>query len=117
MDTKEFVGWFERQVGGELGCRVRVLMVNVHVDGVVVVFKCKGRKYMAKIRSGRRFRVSLYEFVFDVDSGRLVSIEKYVLRSGNFNVYDASHGFSNNALFYVEDDVDIDVYELQSETQ
>jgi hypothetical protein len=117
MDTREFVDWFERQVGDEMGCRARVLTVDIHVDGAVVVFKCRGRKYVAKIRSGRKFRVSLYEFVFDVDSRRFIGIERYVMRSGKFNVYNVSHGFSNNALFYVEDGVDIDVYELQSETQ
>ncbi len=49
---------------------------------------------------------------------RFVGIEKYELRGNEiFNVYDESYGFSNNALFYVEDGVNIDVYELQSETQ
>ena len=116
MDAREFVGWFERQVGGELGCRVRVLAVSVHAGGVVITFKCRGKMYIAKMRVGHDFSVSLYEYVYE--DGRFVGIEKYELRSNEiFNVYDASYGFSNNALFYVEDGVNIDVYELQSGTQ
>jgi hypothetical protein len=116
MDTKEFVDWFSRQVGGEMGCRVRVLTVGVRVDGVIVVFRCKNRRYIAKVRVGHDFSVSLYEYVYE--SGRFVGIERYELRGNEiFNVYDESYGFSNNALFYVEDGVNIDVYELQSETQ
>ena len=112
--VKEFVDWFSRQVGGEMGCRVRVLTVGVRVDGVIVVFRCKNRRYIAKVRVGREFRVSLYEYVYE--GGRFVGIERYELRGNEiFNVYDETYGISNNALFYVEDGVNIDVYELQSE--
>jgi len=114
MDAREFVDWFSRQVGGEMGCRVRVLTVGVRVDGVVVVFRCKSRRYIAKVRVGHDFSVSLYEYVYE--NGRFVGIERYVLRDSEiFNVYDASYGFSNNALFYVEDGVNIDVYELETQ--
>jgi len=115
MDTKEFVDWFSRQVGGEMRCKVRVLTVGVRVDSVVIMFKCKNRRYIAKVRVGHDFSVSLYEYVYE--NGRFVGIEKYELRGNEiFNVYDESYGFSNNALFYVKDGVNIDVYELQSET-
>ena len=116
MDAREFIDWFERQVGGEMGCRVRVLTVSVHAGGVVITFKCQGKMYIAKMKVGHKFNVSMYAYVYDGD--RFIGIEKYVLRDGeNFNVYSVSHGVSNNVLFFVTDGVNIDVYELQSEIQ
>ena len=112
-NVKEFVDWFERQVASELGCSVDVESVAVYAGGALVVFKCGGKKYLAKIRSGRRFKVSVYMYVYEDD--RLVGIKKLELRSegGSLKVYDKRFGFRENALFYVEDDVNIDVYETQ----
>ena len=113
--VKEFVDWFKRQVVNEMGCRdVDITAVGVHAGGALVAFKCDGKKYLAKIRSGRRFKVSVYMYVYE--DNRLVGIKKLKLHSEgeSFKVYDKRFGFSENTLFYVEDDVNIDVYEVQS---
>jgi hypothetical protein len=112
-DVKGFVDWFKRQVGGEMGCRdVDITAVGVHAGGALVVFKCGGKKYLAEIKVSRRFRVSVY--VPDYRNGSLIRIKKLRLRGEPFKVYDARFGVnSDNALFYVADGVNIDVYEYQ----
>jgi hypothetical protein len=114
--VKEFVGWFKRQVASEMGCRdVDVTSVGVYAGGALVAFKCDGKKYLARIRNGRRFKVSVYAYVYE--DNKLVGIRKlrlYPSEDGPFKVYDSRFGInSDNALFYVEDGVNIDVYETQ----
>lgn len=111
-DVEEFVDWFEKQVGGEMGCGVDVESVAVYAGGALVVFTCGGKKYLAEIRVSRRFRASVY--VLDYRNGSLIRIKKLRLRSEPLKVFDARFGInSDNALFYVEDGVNIDVYEAQ----
>jgi hypothetical protein len=113
--VKEFVGWFKRQVASEMGCReVDVTAVGVYAGGALIAFKCDGKKYLAKIRSGRRFRVSVYEYIYE--NGRLVGIGRFKLhkaKGGSFKVYDKYFGPSDSVLFYVADNVNVDVYEYQ----
>ncbi len=111
-DVKEFVDWFESQVGGELGCSADVVSVIVHARGAFVTFKCRGKTYAAEIRKSRRFRVSVY--VPDYRNGSLIKIKRLRLRGEPLKVFDVRFGInSDNALFYVADDVVIDVYETQ----
>jgi hypothetical protein len=111
-NVKEFVGWFERQVASELGCGVDVESVAAYVGGALITFKCGGKKYFAKIRSGRRFKVSVY--VLDYKDGSLIRVKKLRLRGELLKVFDVRFGInSDNALFYVADGVNIDVYEYQ----
>jgi len=113
--VKEFVGWFKRQVASEMGCRdVDVTAVGVYAGGALITFTCDGKKYMAKIRSGRRFRVSIYEYIFE--NGKLVGIGKSKLHKAkgeSFKVYDKVYGPSDSVLIYVADNVNVDVYEYQ----
>jgi len=110
-DVEEFVGWFERQVGEQLGCGVDVSSIIVHANGASIVFKCGGKTYVAEIKNGRRFKASAYSL--DYKNGSLVRIKKLVLK-GPLKVYDGRLGVvGDNALFYVVDGVDIDVYEVQ----
>ncbi len=109
-DVKEFVRWFMRQVREEMGCGVDVVSVIVHARGAFVTFKCRGKTYAAEIRKSRRFRVSVY--VPDYRNGSLIGIKR--LRGEPLKVFDVRFGInSDNALFYVADDVVIDVYETQ----
>jgi len=109
--VREFVGWFERQVGSELGCNADVESVIVHAGGASIVFKCGGKKYLAEIKVSRRFRASVY--VLDYRNGSLIGIRKLRL-GGPLKVFDARFGIeADNALFYIEDGVNIDVYEAQ----
>ena len=111
--VKEFVDWFERQVASELGCRnVDVMTIGVYAGGALIAFTCDGKNYLAKIRSGRRFRVSAY--VLDYRNGLLIRIKRLRLRGGPLKVFDARFGInSDNALFYIEDGVNVDVYEYR----
>jgi len=110
--VREFVDWFERQVGSELGCSADVESVIVHAGGASIVFKCGGKKYLAEIKVSRRFRASVY--VLDYRNGSLIGIKKLRLRGEPFKVYDARFGIeADNALFYVEDGVNVDVYEYR----
>ncbi len=110
--VKEFVDWFERQVGGELGCSADVVSVIVHAVGASVVFRCRGKTYVAEVRKSRRFRVSAY--VLDYRSGLLIRIKRLMLTSGPLKVFDARFGVnSDNVLFYVADGVNVDVYEYR----
>jgi len=110
--VREFVDWFERQVGSELGCSADVVSVFVHAVGASVVFRCRGKTYIAEVRKSRRFRVSVY--VLDYRNGLLIRIKRLRLRGVPFKVYDARLGIkAGNALFYVEDGVNVDVYEYQ----
>jgi len=109
--VREFVDWFERQVGSELGCSVDVVSVFVHAGGASVVFKCGGKKYLAEIKVSRRFRASVY--VLDYRNGSLIGIKKLRL-GGPLKVFDARFGIeADNALFYIEDGVNVDVYEYR----
>jgi len=111
-NVKEFVDWFEKQVASELGCGVDVESVIVHAGGASVVFRCRGKTYIAEVRKSRRFRASAY--VLDYKDGSLIRIKRLMLTSGPLKVFDARFGVnSDNALFYVEDGVNIDVYEYQ----
>jgi hypothetical protein len=111
-DVKEFVRWFERQVANEMGCGVDVVSVVVHAGGAFVTFKCRGKTYVAEVKVSRRFRVSVY--VLDYKDGSLIRIKKLRLRGEPLKVFDARFGInSDNALFYVVDGVNIDVYEAQ----
>lgn len=113
--VKEFVVWFKRQVVSEMGCRdVDVTAVGVYAGGALISFTCDGKKYLAKIRSGRRFRVSVYEYIFE--NGKLVGIGRFKLRKAkgeSFKVYDKDYGPSDGVLIYVADNVNVDVYEYQ----
>jgi len=110
--VKEFVGWFERQVASELGCGVDVVSVIVHAGGAFVVFRCRGKTYVAEVKSSRRFRASVY--VLDYKDGSLIRIKRLRLRGVPFKVFDVRFGInSDNALFYVADGVNIDVYEYR----
>ena len=109
--VREFVSWFERQVGSELGCNADVESVIVHAGGASIVFKCGGKKYLAEIKVSRRFRALVY--VLDYRNGSLIGIKKLRL-GGPLKVFDARFGIeADNALFYIEDGVNIDVYEAQ----
>ncbi len=109
--VREFVGWFERQVGSELGCNADVESVIVHARGASIVFRCRGKKYLAEIKVSRRFRASVY--VLDYKGGSLIGIRKLRL-GGPLKVFDARFGIeADNALFYVEDGVNVDVYEYR----
>jgi hypothetical protein len=111
-DVKEFVEWFRKQIMNEMKCRdVDIESITVHVGGASIVFKCGNKKFLAEIRRGRKFSFSMYAFIYDID-GRLIGIEKHRL-GGPLKVYDKRFGPSNSVLFYVEDDVVVDVYETQ----
>ena len=110
-NVEEFVDWFERQVGEQLGCSADVVSVIVHAAGASAVFRCGGKTYIAEVRNGRRFRASAY--VLDYKNGSLVRIKKLRLK-GPLKVFDRRLGIvGDNALFYVVDGVNIDVYEHQ----
>jgi len=111
-NIKEFVNWFEMHVGGELGCSADVVSVIVHAGGAFVVFKCRGKTYVAEVKASRRFKVSVY--VPDYRNGSLIRVKRLRLRGEPLKVFDVRFGInSDNALFYVADGVNIDVYEYQ----
>ena len=112
-DVKEFVEWFKKQIMNEMKCRnVDVVSITVYVSGASIIFKCGNKKFLAEIKRGRKFRASMYALIYDMD-GKLIGIEKHRL-GGPFKVYDKRFGPSDSVLFYVEDDVVVNVYEPQS---
>jgi hypothetical protein len=111
-DGAEFARWFMRQVSREMGCHdVDVVSIGVFPGEVVIAFYCDGKRYLAKIREGRKFRVSTYQFIYE--DGRLVGLEPFRLREGESFVLRKQSGFTASVLFYVEDGVNIDVYETR----
>ena len=111
-DGAEFARWFMRQVSREMGCRdVDVVSIGVFPGEVVIAFYCDGKRYLAKIREGRKFKVSTYQFIYE--NGRLVGLEPFRLREGESFLLRKRSGFAASVLFYVEDDVVINVYEAQ----
>ena len=75
-DAREFVDWFKRQIKHEMKCRdVDVESIGVFRGWVAIAFRCNGKRYLAKIREGRRFKISTYQFVFE--NGRLVGLERF----------------------------------------
>ncbi len=111
-DGAEFARWFMRQVSREMGCHdVDVVSIGVFLGEVVIAFYCDGKRFLAKIREGRKFKVSTYQFIYE--NGRLVGLEPFKMREGESFVLRKQSGFTASVLFYVEDDVVIDVYETQ----
>jgi hypothetical protein len=111
-DGMEFAEWFAKQVREEMRCRdVDVESIGVFRGEVVVAFYCDGERYLAKIREGRKFRVSTYQFINE--NGRFVKLESFRLREGESFLLRKQSGFAASVLFYVEDDVVIDIYETQ----
>jgi len=111
-NTREFVDWFERQVSREMRCHdVDVASIGVFPGEVVIAFYCDGKRYLAKIKEGRKFRISTYQFIYE--DGRFVRLEPFKMRKGESFLLRKSSGFTASVLFYVEDDVEIDVYETQ----
>jgi len=111
-DGAEFARWFMRQVSREMGCHdVDVVSIGVFLGEVVIAFYCDGKRYLARIREGRKFRVSTYQFIYE--NGRLVGLEPFRMREGESFVLRKQSGLSASVLFYVEDGVNIDVYETR----
>ena len=111
-DGAEFARWFMRQVSKELMCHdIDVVSIGVFPGEVVIAFYCDGKRYLARIREGRKFKVSTYQFIFE--DGRLARLEPFKMRKGESFLLRKSSGFTASVLFYVEDDVEIDVYETQ----
>ncbi|MCG2892628.1 MAG: hypothetical protein L7H00_03745 [Vulcanisaeta sp.] len=111
-DGAEFARWFMRQVSREMGCHdVDVVSIGVFPGEVVIAFYCDGKRYLAKIREGRKFKVSTYQFIYE--NGRLVGLEPFRMREGESFVLRKQSEFSASVLFYVEDGVNIDVYETR----
>jgi hypothetical protein len=111
-DGAEFARWFMRQVSREMGCHdVDVASIGVFPGEVVIAFYCDGKRYLAKIKEGRKFKVSTYQFIYE--NGRLVGLEPFRLREGESFLLRKQSGFAASVLFYVEGGVVIDVYEAQ----
>ena len=111
-DGAEFARWFMRQVSREMRCHdVDVASIGVFPGEVLVAFYCDGKRYLAKIREGRKFRISTYQFIYE--DGRFVRLEPFKMRKGESFLLTRRSGFTASVLFYVEDDVIIDVYEVQ----
>ncbi len=101
-----------RQVSREMGCHdIDVASIGVFPSVVVVAFYCDGKRYLARIREGRKFKVSTYQFIYE--DGRFVRLEPFRMREGESFLLRKQSEFTASVLFYVEDDVVIDVYETQ----
>ena len=115
-DANEFVNWFSRQVSEEMRCReVEVDFVEIFRGEVHVLFTCDGKSYVAVMVEGRKFRVSTYQFV--LEGGKVVGVEPFKLRGSESLLLAKATKFSGSALFYVEDDVVINVYEIPTVRQ
>ena len=111
-DGAEFARWFMRQVSREMRCHdVDVASIGVFPGEVVIAFYCDGKRYLAKIKEGRKFKISTYQFIYE--NGRFVRLEPFKMREGESFLLRKQSGFTASVLFYVEDDVVIDVYETQ----
>jgi len=111
-DGGGFARWFMKQVSMEMGCHdVDVASIGVFPGEVTIAFYCDGKRYLAEIKEGRKFRISTYHFIYE--NGKLIGLEPFRMRKGESFLLTKRSGFTASVLFYVEDDVVINVYEVQ----
>ena len=104
LRTTEFIGWFKFMIRDIVACpsKIRVIAVGVWRSGVIVVFQCGEKLYIAKLRGG----ISASVLGYRTRKGGVVGIESMDLPENE----DDAVVLYREALFHVYGDVDFDVY-------
>jgi hypothetical protein len=104
LKTTEFIGWFKNMIRDIVICpsKIRVITVGVWRGGVIVVFRCGEKLYIAKVRGG--IKVSMYGY--RTAKGNITKIETVELPDNEDNAIM----LYREALFHVYGGVDFDIY-------
>jgi len=104
LKTTEFIGWFKFMIRDIVVCpsKIRVIAIGAWKGGVIVVFQCGEKLYIAKLRGGIKVSVYGYRTV----RGGITRIEMVELP----NSEDDAIMLYREALFHVYSGVDFDIY-------
>jgi len=104
LKTNEFIGWFKFMIRDVVVCpsKIRVIAMGVWQGGVIVVFQCGEKVYIAKLRGD----ISASVLGYRTRKGGVVRIESMVLPENE----DDAVVLYREALFHVYGDVSIDIY-------
>jgi len=104
LKTTEFIGWFKLMIKDIVVCpsKIRVIAIGAWKGGVIVVFQCGEKLYIAKVRGGIKASVYGYRTV----RGGVTRIETVELPDSE----DDAIMLYREALFHVYGDVDFDIY-------
>ena len=104
LRTTEFIGWFKFMIRDVVVCpsKMRVIAIGAWKGGVIVVFQCGEKLYIAKIKGG--IKVSVYGY--GTTHGNTTRIEVVELPDSE----DDAIMLYREALFHVYGDVDFDIY-------
>jgi hypothetical protein len=104
LRTTEFIGWFKFMIRDIVVCpsKIRVIAIGVWRGGVIVVFQCGEKLYIAKVKGG--IKVSVYGY--RISKGNIKRIEAIELPDNE----DDAIMIYREALFHVYGDVDFDIY-------
>jgi hypothetical protein len=104
LKTTEFIGWFKLMIRDIVVCpsKVRVIAVGAWKNGIIVVFKCGEKVYIAKIKGG--IETSVYGY--RTNKGNITRIEAVELPDSE----DDAIILYREALFHVYGDTDFDIY-------
>jgi len=104
LKTTEFIGWFKFMIRDIVVCpsKVRVVAIGAWKGGVIVVFQCGEKLYIAKVKGG--IKASVYGY--RTNKGNITRIEMAELPDSE----DDALILYREALFHVYGDVDFDIY-------
>jgi len=104
LKTTEFIGWFKFMIKYIVVCpsKIRVIAIGAWKGGIIVVFQCGEKLYIAKVKGGIKASVYGYRTV----RGGVTRIETVELPDSE----DDALILYREALFHVYGDVDFDIY-------
>jgi hypothetical protein len=103
LKTTEFIGWFKIMIRDIIACmEIRVIAIGVWRGGVIVVFQCGEKLYIARVRGGIKASVYGYRTV----RGGVTRIEAVELPDSE----DDAIMLYRETLFHVYSDVVFDIY-------
>jgi hypothetical protein len=105
LRTTEFIGWFKFMIRDIVACpsKIRVIAIGAWKGGVIVVFQCGEKLYIAKVKGGIKASVYGYKTARGGDVTKIGAVELPDNEDDAVVLY-------REALFHVYGDVDFDVY-------
>jgi len=104
LKTTEFIGWFKFMIRDIVVCpsKIRVIAIGAWKRGIIVVFQCGEKLYIAKVKGG--IKASVYGY--RTSGGDVTRIEVVELPDSE----DDALILYREALFHVYGDVDFDIF-------
>jgi hypothetical protein len=104
LKTTEFIGWFKLMIRDIIVCpsKIRVIAIGAWKGGIIVVFQCGEKLYIAKVKGS--IKVSVYGY--RTNKGNITRIETVELPDSE----DDAIMLYREALFHIYGDVDFDIY-------